>query len=200
MADVEERIRAFLAVEPSDAVRQAIGRLLHRLKDLPGRVSWVRPENVHLTLRFLGDVDRLFVHTYIERIAPDIAEFIPFTARIRGLGAFPNPRRPSVIWVGLETDGDALHRLQQVAENAARSLGLEPEMRRFVPHLTLGRIRRAVPGLDLRDVVLKEQGFDGGAFEIGSVALFSSELSPQGARHTRLCELTFNGIPDSSRS
>ncbi len=197
MAEAQERIRAFLAIEPDDAARAAVGRLIRRLRNLPGRISWVRPENVHLTLRFLGGVDPALLDAYVQRLEPDVARLAPFAARIRGLGVFPNPRRPSVIWTGLETEGETLLQVQQLAEKAARDLGLKPERRRFVPHITLGRVRRSDAKLDLRAVIHDERDFDGGAFDVRAVSLFSSELTPQGARHTQLRELTFNGTPPS---
>lgn len=195
MAETQDRIRAFLAIEPDDAVRAEVARLLRRLKSLPGRVSWVRPENVHLTLRFLGNVDQAFIDAYVQRLAPAFARFPPFQARVRGLGVFPNPRRPSVIWTGLETEDDTLLRLQQLAEAAARDVGLTPERRRFVAHLTLGRIRspKVKPHLDA--VVEEEANFEAGAFNVDTVSLFSSELTPHGARYTRLRELLLNGTP-----
>jgi len=193
VAQADESIRAFLAVELDDGVRTAIAELVQRLRRDPPGVSWTRPENIHLTLRFLGNVSATFIEDYAARLRPAALRLSPFTAQIGDVGAFPNARRPSVIWVGMSFADDALRQFQQEAERLARDLGLVPETRRFVPHITIGRLRRRRPASNIASVLSREAAFSAGAMTVDGVSLFSSQHTPQGTRYTRLYRLTFDG-------
>ena len=112
---------------------------------IPGRVA--PPENWHITLRFLGTVDQVTYQRFLAGL--DVEERAPFRVQLGGLGAFPNARRATVVWVGIEKGGAQLAALNAVAEEAARMAGLEPEERPFHAHLTLARVR---PPADVRDL------------------------------------------------
>ncbi len=194
MAAPEARIRAFVAIEIGDTARVACAQLIERLRPMPARVAWVRPENLHLTLRFLGDVSEAQIEPFVDRARSEIHAHSPFEAVLRGVGAFPNPRRPSVIWTGFESEGNTAATLNAITESAARTIGLESETRAFVPHVTLGRVRRDGPKSNIAAHLEREQDFATDAFTVDAVSLFSSELTPQGARYTRLHRLTFDGL------
>jgi len=194
MAAADAKIRAFAAVEIGDGVRDAVAALIGRVRAIPMRVSWVHPENLHVTLRFLGEVDRDQFTQYAEQVREGIAGTCAFDATVRGVGAFPNTRRPSVIWVGLESHSESLGRIQEIAERAARSVQLPAEERVFIPHITLGRVRRGSASADITKYLDAEKDFEAGAFAVEAVSLFSSELTPQGAKYTRLHRLTLDGI------
>ncbi len=194
MAAADAKIRAFTAIEIGDGVRGAAAALIGRLREIPLRVSWVRPENLHVTLRFLGEIEQDRFTQYAEQVREGIAGTSTFEATMRGVGAFPNARRPSVIWAGLESQGESLGHIHEIAECAARSVQLPAEVRVFVPHITLGRVRRGSASADITKCLDAEKGFEAGAFTVEAVSLFSSELTPQGAKYTRLHRLTLNGI------
>lgn len=184
-------MRAFVAIEIPATVRAQLAGLAGRLRSAGGSVAWVRPENIHLTLRFLGDL----APEPLERISSELAAayrgIAPFMLAARGTGAFPNPRRPSVLWVGVEPADGPLAAIQQHAEAAARVIGLPAETKAFHPHLTLARVKdwRSAVGMVAR--FAEERDFVAGDFAVGSVSLFTSTLTPRGAVYTRLREFGF---------
>ena len=145
---------------------------------------------MHLTLRFLGDIEESVGHAILNAAA-EVAETIPpFRVSARGLGCFPGPHKPSVVWLGVHAEGDGLFRLQKAVESAARTAGLERERRSFKPHLTLGRIKPPASTLSWTDLAAAHASFDVGAWMVRDVALFASELHPAGARYTRLAAVS----------
>jgi len=198
VAQTEERIRAFLAVELDDNVRPAIGDLVRRLSRKLPNVSWTRLENVHLTLRFLGDVTPAFIEDYVAKLRPVTEPMIPLAGTVGGVGAFPNARRPSVIWIGMQFQDVGIQSMQAEVERLARDAGLAGETRRFAPHVTIGRVRRGRPHVDVSPILEHEASFAAGAMTVDAVSLFSSKLTPQGAQYTRLHRLTFDGLRSES--
>ncbi len=184
----EDPVRAFLAIEPSDEVRASLAALLGRFRRLPAKVSWVPPENLHLTLRFLGDMDRGSLERLAEGLAGPLGEVEAFRLCAGGVGAFPNARRPGVIWVGITEPSAPLFEAQSIVEAAARAAGLEAEKRDFRAHITLGRVRNRRPGPQLIECIAGEKDFEAGEFAVCAVSLFSSELTQQSAIHRKLKE------------
>jgi RNA 2',3'-cyclic 3'-phosphodiesterase len=182
----EPRVRAFVALELDARLREAIGALQDRFRALAG-LRLVRPEGVHLTLRFLGASSR----SQLEQIAPQLASAAAdcrgFDARVQGLGAFPAHGAPRVLWLGIELP-EAVRELQRACERAARAAGFEPEERPFAPHLTLGRFRERVPRPTLAAADL-------GTTRIDTLALVRSEMRPGGAVYTPLVRLPLGGAP-----
>jgi len=193
-------VRAFIAIElPPDILAQ-IGRLQSRVQQdvPPGLVRWVQPEGIHLTLKFLGDVEGSRLPEIEAALCSACAPHPPFTLQIGGMGCFPNPRRPRVVWVGVQDAGETLARLQQAVENAISSLGFPPDRRGFHPHLTLGRVK------DARPTAQKQAEWEAlgtytaraqvrvGQVGVDAVHLMRSELRPSGAVYSELavCPLT----------
>lgn len=140
-----QTLRAFLAVAPPHEVRHALVDQLREL-DVPGRL--VPAANLHLTLRFLGDVDQVALDRFSASI--DQAERgDSFIVSLTGLGSFPNPRKATVVWARVGKGGQALYELAEIAESGATASGLTAEERPFAPHLTISRVRppRDVVGL-----------------------------------------------------
>lgn len=188
-----EQIRTFIAIELDEPTKTQLTDLQKRLKvEMPERaIRWVRAEGIHLTLKFLGDVPV----TRIERIAEELKEacrgFAPFWLKFGGLGCFPNPRRPRVVWVGIEEETGTLARLQRAIEKRLAPLGYPPEKRPFNPHLTLGRVRSRVRSGELRRVGELIEAADIGLvseMEARAVGLIRSDLGPSGAVYTPLAE------------
>ena len=170
--------RAFVAIELEAPLREAIGDLQARLRPRLGAIRLVRPEGIHLTLRFLGDTSRAQVETLCPRLAAAAAPCPPAEARVAGLGLFPERGSPRVLWLGLEVPPPILD-LQRACERAARTAGFEREERPFRAHLTLGRWRERAARPDLPPADL-------GMTRLDTLVLFRSDLQPGGAVYTAL--------------
>lgn len=181
-------MRAFVAIELSESARRAVEELIARLRETKTRVSWVKPENLHLTLRFLGDVDPTQVEALRAMMAKELAGLEPFRISLSGCGAFPNLRRPRLIWVGLSEPWAAIEEVYGVCERCARAIGLDKNLKSYHPHVTLGRIRSAGSVAPLTKAIETESGFHGGDFEVASVSLFRSTLARDGAVYNKLDE------------
>ncbi len=188
--EAREVLRAFIAADLTPAVREAVAQvsrnLQQKLAGLPLR--WVAPENMHLTLKFLGDVSARNLRLLEEMLAGEARQHTAFEFGVGTLGAFPNPRHPRVLWVGV-SGPDALQRLHAGIENAMARLGYPREQRPYQPHLTLARVARNAPAAVIRQIsqVLRQEtvGYLG-SVRVEAIHLYRSDLSPQGPRYTRL--------------
>ena len=133
-------MRAFVAIFPPPEVREALSAGARGLR-IAGDVRWVRPENVHLTLKFLGDVPEQDLDRLAEALEPVRARHEPFLAVPSGFGAFPSARRARIVWAGIGEGSERLRALARDVEDSLEPLGFERERRDYVPHLTLGRAR-----------------------------------------------------------
>ncbi|MBN1584073.1 MAG: RNA 2',3'-cyclic phosphodiesterase [Anaerolineae bacterium] len=189
-------VRAFIALELPQTILDKIERLQERLKqDVPsGLVRWVRPDGIHLTLYFLGDVPEEQISDIAGAMCQACTPYARFVISIAGLGCFPNASHPRVVWVGVDEQTGTLARLQQAVERALVPLGFPPETRSFHPHLTLGRVK----GGDRERVqvlgeTITRARVDIGRIEMASVSLMRSELLPGGAVYTQLAEAALGG-------
>ena len=186
-----ETKRVFIAVPLPETLLEQLGGLQRELgRQVPDRsVRWVRLASIHLTLKFLGDtsVDKL---PGIERALAAVARHAPrATFTVEGVGCFPNPRRPRVVWVGVKEPTGRLAALQDAIEEVMAPFGYEPEGRGFTPHLTLGRVQRRASRDDVARVGEVVTGTVLG--ELASVPverfdLIQSVLKPSGAEYTAL--------------
>jgi 2'-5' RNA ligase len=145
-------------------------------------VRWVAAENVHLTLKFLGEVDEGLVPTVEEALAAAAGAARPFALALQGGGCFPNERSPRVIWVGVGEGSDEASRLAGEVERALKLLGFAPEKRRFRPHLTIGRPKDPREGAATTAEKIEQlRGFVAPAAEVRALALIKSTLTPEGA-------------------
>jgi 2'-5' RNA ligase len=174
-------------------VRAALGAEIDRLRPLGRGVAWVAPENLHLTLKFLGEVEEGRTAELTGSLTGAVAGLAPFEAVIEGLGGFPTPTRPRVLWAGVTASGEALGRLAARVEAALAALGFAREGRPFSAHVTLGRVRlpRRNPALSAALAAGAARSF--GTSPVGRVSLMRSELSPRGARYTELAALPLGG-------
>jgi 2'-5' RNA ligase len=175
-------IRTFVGLGLPEGVRAALGRLVESLRgDAPG-VRWVEPANLHLTLAFLGDVAEAAMPGLIGAVSEAARAPLPFSLEVRGLGAFPNARRPRVIWAGLAGEWlPRLFELQATVAAACAGVGHRPD-ERFHPHVTLGRFRPGrVP--DVTRLVADHAEWTGGVIEVAEVRVYASELGPSGASY-----------------
>jgi 2'-5' RNA ligase len=186
-------VRTFIAVELDEELRDNLRHIQDRLAEqvAPGSVRWVRPEGIHLTLKFLGDttVDQLEeVKAALARAAADVG---PFTFTVTGLGCFPNSRRPRVAWVGIQELTGTLARLRDAVEEHVAPLGFPTEKRPFSPHLTLGRVHRRASKSEVREIGEVVATSTIGIVDemtVTSVSYIKSDLQPRGAVYTTLSE------------
>jgi 2'-5' RNA ligase len=184
-----EKIRTFIAVSLPESVLQAMGQVQHTLGTLGRGIRWVRKEGIHLTLKFLGDVDRddlEKIHIAMERATEATSPFVLYG---QDTGVFPDFRRPRVIWIGLSGDLQVLFALQASVESQLKGLGFAEDKRPFKGHLTLGRVKGPLDANELRKALEGLAGFQTDAFTVQSVALFQSTLHPHGAIYTKLAEV-----------
>lgn len=188
-----DAIRAFIAIELPAAILQQIGEIESRLKRQlpPDCVRWMKPDSIHLTLKFLGQVPSDQIDLIKSSLKNAFVSQRAFTLEAAGAGCFPDLHRPRVIWVGVKEDapGHQLQHAQRAVENATSPLGYPTEARDFSPHLTLGRITRDVGALDLKKVgdVIGASGIGPlGRWDVTNVALIKSDLRPTGAVYTIL--------------
>jgi 2'-5' RNA ligase len=182
-------MRLFVALELSEAVRAAVRDLIGRLQRARADVRWIRPEGMHLTLKFIGEIPEEKVSAIHQALA-GVGSPQPVTVEFRELGCFPNERRPRVLWVGVQAS-DNLAPLAGQVEAALEPLGIEREDRYYVPHLTLGRFKSPKRADKLQEEIAALPSIEFGRFETGEFFLFQSKLSPAGAQYTKLRAFPF---------
>lgn len=196
MSEDPNPVRTFVAIHPPLEVLERVVEFQQELKSrlCGGGIRWAHADQVHLTLRFLGDVPATDLSEIEAAVRQGCEPFNPIHLQAVGTGCFPDVRRPRVLWVGLRGDLEPLHRLHSSIEEATARWG-EREDREFHPHLTLGRIKQ--PDRRLADALAHRLGQSRdlvfGGWKATSAALMRSELSPSGARYTRLAEVVFRG-------
>ena len=168
-------MRLFIAIDLPEHIREQVTRLHH---GLPG-TRWTPPEQLHLTLRFIGDVNEPIYETIIERLAQ--VRFPPFQMRIRGVGQFLKAKLSQILWVGIAAE-ETLLDLQAQVEKEIRGTGLPGEKRAYQPHITIARIKNT-PRQRLMDYVEQFSHFESDDFTVRAFYLYSSILRPEGARH-----------------
>jgi len=186
---VSEMFRLFVALAVPETVKSALGDLRAELGQGLPSLRWVRPEGIHLTLRFLGDVPEGELEAVRLALAPCADGVAPFTLQTVGVGVFPHLRAPRVFWIGFRTIPDPLYHLQDRVEQAMNGIGFTPERRPFRPHLTVGRFRRQLRRTDreLLGGALQRNG-DRVFGELNGTrfSLYRSTLLPAGARYDEL--------------
>lgn len=182
-------LRAFVAVEIPAGIRQAVCNTTANLRQGVGPlVRWVPMENMHLTLKFLGDVSPSNVDMLSQMLRAEANLFQCFDLRLNGIGSFPNLKRPRVIYIGIQAPA-VLETLQRGIESASRRLGYESEERGFSPHLTIGRVKQNVTATEqqtIRRALEAAKIDDLGTAKVDSVHLYKSDLKPSGSVYTRL--------------
>jgi len=189
-----KEMRVFIAIELGRELQNNLLILKERLeRQVPYRsVRWVRPEGIHLTLKFLGDVPAARIAAISQAVETACRSFEPFTCELSGLGCFPNPRRPRVLWVGVHEPSGTLKGLHKAVERELAAIGFAPENRPFSPHLTLGRVQRKAGRSDrdiLGEVIARSSVGLVGRLTVSEVNVIRSELRPSGAVYTALARV-----------
>lgn len=191
-------MRVFVAVDVGDAVRREVTRVVTTLTGkleaarIPPRVVWVKPAALHVTVRFLGELDQTEVARIQALLAPPIA-MAPFELEWRGVGTFPNNKHPRALWLGVINGAAPLAHLEaEVSRRLAQDRAVELDDRALLPHLTIGRVKMAGSGVDwpklLQSVEVKRT-----ASMVDRVTLYRSELSSRGPNYTGLVSASLIG-------
>lgn len=185
-----EQVRCFIAIELPDEIKRGLKELEVQLKaGSQAPVKWVDPANIHLTLKFLGNVAIDKTGEITAAMTKAVQGASPFQLEVKELGVFPNPRRVQIIWVGVSGEVDKLASLQQSIESNLEGLGFVPEGRRFTPHLTLARLRdQATPDERAKlGQLIADTEFDAAfSFPVEAVNLMKSQLTREGPVYSRI--------------
>jgi|SRR5262245_29943455 len=179
------RIRTFIAVELAAGVKERLVKLQEELGRTAGNVKWVAPANMHLTLLFLGDVEELEVVAICRVVRERSHRHAPFTFDSEGLGAFPNSRRPKILWAGITGGVESLRALHADLEEGLLQLGCyRREERAYSPHLTLGRLKHDDGGEAWGPILQKHADWQGGSTPVDEVVVMSSEQRRDGPEYS----------------
>lgn len=191
-----EQIRSFIAIELPDELKSELVQLEAQLKSIDQPfVKWVDPYSIHLTLKFLGNVAADRIGEITKAMEEATQGVSSFNLQVRDLGVFPNLRRVQVAWVGLSGEMDKLARLQQRIESSLETLGFTPESRKFVPHLTLARVRNRASLNERQRLgeLIASINFDTvHNIKVDSISLMRSQLTREGAIYSRISLVGLN--------
>jgi RNA 2',3'-cyclic 3'-phosphodiesterase len=186
-------VRAFVAIESSGGVASRAAALITKLRAADAKVTWVAADNMHWTLKFLGDVNLTATAEICSVLQEAVTGLPAFDVQVVGLNAFPNNDRPRTIWLGVTEGEEIMAELAETIDRRLAALGYKPEGRRFRPHLTLGRVR-GVQNIEVLSELLKAHAdYVAGPMEIDEVSLYTSYLERQGPRYEALCRAVLNG-------
>jgi RNA 2',3'-cyclic 3'-phosphodiesterase len=180
-------IRTFIALPLPETVKDALFEVSGMLRKTIN-ARWVKPDAIHLTMKFLGDIDEKNLVSIGERLDDVSSRHPRFVMRLTGLGAFPSVRKARLIWAGIDTDMVGLHKLAASIDDLSANYGVPKEGRPFTAHITLARLRE--PSMINLDVRMRDI-----TFIIDKMHLYKSDLTPQGARYTLLHSSPFTGKP-----
>jgi 2'-5' RNA ligase len=181
------RIRTFIALGLDKAIIDHTVALQQTLARTGAEVKWVEPENLHLTLLFLGEVGERELLDVCRAIADGASRHAPFAMTVETAGCFPNPRRPRILWVGVGEGTQEVVALHDTLETALLDLGCHRrEDRQYTPHVTLGRVKSEQPNEKLSTALAKQAGWQCGRMLVREVLVLGSELQPDGPVYTVL--------------
>ncbi|MEK6248095.1 MAG: RNA 2',3'-cyclic phosphodiesterase [Planctomycetales bacterium] len=181
------KLRTFIAVEATAQIKSRAVELIELLAGTLANVKWVEPEEMHWTLKFLGDVDSNDVPALCRAATSAVANLEKFQIRACGSGAFPKVERPRTLWLGVDQGTEPFVALHDAVQQKLQPLGFRTEHRRFKPHLTIGRVRRSPEGIaELGQLVAQYSGFDAGEMQVDQLIVYSSRLKADGPTYQSL--------------
>jgi 2'-5' RNA ligase len=189
---LNKRIRSFISIDLT--AKELLGRLAELQRQLSGSeadLKPIKPENIHFTLHFLGEVDP----STLEAVRRDMAtvRFNPFNMNLSGVGVFPNLNRINVIWVGVSKGEDEVRMLSAKLESALKRTGIRPDTKGFTPHLTVARVRTGRNKDRLAAIVSQLKEYEVGSMDVTSIRLKKSVLTPQGPIYSTIFEVPASG-------
>jgi 2'-5' RNA ligase len=188
------KTRTFIAVEAVDGVHAQAQAAIERLRPLGANVKWVEPENLHWTVQFLGDLKDEEIAEVCRRTQKVVTQVEPFSISASGVGAFPKPDRPRVLWLGADEGSQEFCALEAAIEQNLSNMGFRGENRKFVPHLTLGRVGPGGGGSStLASALDGLSDFAGGQMFVDEVVVYASEPQRSGPKYVPLAHLKLGG-------
>lgn len=186
-----DKVRTFICIELPQEIQDDIAALQHAVKPMGRGVRWVPPRSIHLTFKFLGDVEQDQLGEIETAVKEACNHISPFALQVDKTGAFPTFKRPRIYWIGFRSVPDRMLRLQSAIENELCKIGFAKEKRKFTPHLTIGRVKY---GDGVREIshYLQNNSFESVSFDVESVTIMKSELSSAGAKYTPLAKIQLN--------
>ncbi|MCI0337288.1 MAG: RNA 2',3'-cyclic phosphodiesterase [Acidobacteria bacterium] len=178
-------MRTFIAIEIPAEAKSALTAMQNELRRAGADVTWTNPDNIHLTLKFLGEIDKKLI-SEVEKVCLETSAEVPaFTMGIKGIGVFPNARHPRVLWVGLSGEIEILERLQEHLDERLTSIGFDSEEKDFQPHLTVGRIRS---NKNLHELLARSEVYTlpPHSFVVREIVIMKSDLDPAGVSYSQL--------------
>ncbi len=185
-------IRSFIAIMIPEKIREEIGEILKEYQEKRYPCRWVAPENLHITLVFLGEVSEKFLAEVKRELAKTTQQTKEFLIKLGGFGAFPSTKNPRVFWIGVPLGTKEIEELQRVIVESLAKIGFKPEERRFHPHLTLGRTKDFI-----KDIDLFERKYESEVIKVNSITLFKSTLTPEGPIYEKIEEYPLLKRPDT---
>jgi len=192
-------LRCFIAIGIPAQLQRNIGECIEILKKHDADIKWVVPENLHFTLKFLGNTPDVLLPKIRESLAAVVTTYEPFYITLYGTGAFPNKKYPRVIWAGLQ-NADGMKNLQEGVDRSMELLGFKSENREFNPHLTLGRVRSQGRMIMLVKELETFENKEFGLVPVDRILLMKSELTPKGPEYTCLYDIPFGDTFSSIES
>jgi 2'-5' RNA ligase len=190
------KTRTFIGIDIGDAIRANATALQKELAKTGTEVKWASPESMHITLLFLGDVDDRDLHAVCKAVKEAAATEAPFALRVAGVGAFPTPRRPKILWAGITDGMEPLKRLNSALEGPMLELGCyRKEERGYTPHLTLGRVKADSGAFALAAEIPRRAAWEGGTAAVNEVLVYSSEMERDGPVYTVIGRAPLTGKP-----
>jgi 2'-5' RNA ligase len=188
------RIRTFIAIEISPEVRARAANLMQQLRASQAQASWTRPDNLHLTLKFLGDTPDTELPAVCRAVQQAVRDQPPFHVSFRRAGAFPRTAQPRTVWIGVERGLEELRQLQQQIESRLYEEGFQRERRKFFPHLTIGRVRGGgATQAALGQLLEAHAAYEGGEVIVEEVVVFASYPAPEGTTYQALDHAELRG-------
>jgi 2'-5' RNA ligase len=195
------RLRTFIAVDLGPSLRGRCIALQQSLARESMEVKWVGPDNLHVTLLFLGEVEDRQTPALCRVVAACCVEHSPFTLSVEGVGCFPNPRRPRIVWAGIGAGRQELCALHDALEPPLLQLGCyRREERQYTPHITLGRVRGERSTATLAAALGRQASWKAGETDVREVSVLSSELTPQGPIYTLLSRAPLGSSPAKTQA
>lgn len=180
-------IRSFLAFEMPEKIKEIVSRTLREMKKLPLDVRWIKADNIHITVVFIGNISEDNLMPIGEAVSKICKRYGPFNVTLTGSGIFGSLRNPRVIWIGLDGDLTRLSYFRNSLQKNLKPFGIKEEKRRYKPHLTLGRFRKGSGYRVNMDELLSEyQNITSPTCTVEELILFRSELGPGGANYSKL--------------
>ena len=183
---MSDTIRTFIAIKLPENIISSISKIQEGIKSYGLKIKWVRPDNIHLTLKFLGNINEADIKKIGRAIFDALKEYPPIALAAKGTGVFPGVNQPRVVWVGVTGQLEPLVGMQKALDEKLETIGFPKENRPFKGHLTLARVKGKIDPQRLGAAIKEFQGFESEPFAADQVILFKSELQPKGSVYTEL--------------